>query len=101
MLCAPIPAPAIALGVALSLNNELFKHSIKAYLEAQVTSWTKVDPKPRKQPLKARFPDLYYDNLHMDCYQFCQQCEDYFETAGAKKPNKIPFALLFLRGLVT
>ena len=33
----------------------------------------------------------------MDCYRFCQQCEDHFETAGASKPNRIPFAALFLR----
>ena len=34
----------------------------------------------------------------MDYYRFCQQCEDHFKTAVAKKPNKIPFAALFLRG---
>ena len=37
----------------------------------------------------------------MDCYRFCQQCKDYFEIAGAKRPNRIPFAALFLRGSVT
>ena len=36
----------------------------------------------------------------MDCYRFCQQCEDHFETAGASGPNRIPFAALFLRGSV-
>ena len=34
-------------------------------------------------------------------YPFYQQCEDHFETAGAKRLNKITFAALFLRGLVT
>ena len=56
---------------------------------------------PRKRPLKTRFPDLYYGNSQMDCYRFCQQCKDYFETAGVKGPNKILFAALFLHGLVT
>ena len=98
---APTPAPATALVVALSLDNELFKQFIKAYLEAQVPCQTEVGPEPCKQPLKAQFPDLYYDNLHMDCYQFCQQCKDYFKTARAKKTNRILFAALFLRGLVT
>ena len=37
----------------------------------------------------------------MDCYQFCQQCENHLETAGAKGPNRISFAALFLRWLVT
>ena len=59
-----------------------------------------VPAKPREQPLKARFPDFYYGNSHMDCYRFCQQCEDHFETAGARGPNRIPFAASFLRGTV-
>ena len=74
---------------------------MKAYLEAQVPGQTEVDPEPCEQSLKARFPDLYYGNSHMDCYRFCQQCKDHFETAGAKGPNRIPFAALFLRGSVT
>ena len=41
---------------------------MKAYLEAQVPSQTKVDPEPPKQLFKARFLDFYYGNLHMDCY---------------------------------
>ena len=32
----------------------------------------------------------------MDCYNFCQQCEDYFATAGATEPTRIPFATSFL-----
>ena len=98
---APTPAPATAPAAAPSSDNELFKQFMKAYLEAQVPGRTEVDSEPRKQPLKARFPDLYYGNSHMDCYRFYQQCKDYFETAGAKRPNRIPFAALFLRGLVT
>ena len=93
-------APATALALTLSLDNELFQQFMKAYLEAQVTSQTKVDPELCKQPLKARFLDLYYDNLHIDCYWFYQQCKDHFETAKGKKLNKIPFAASFLRGLV-
>ena len=34
----------------------------------------------------------------MDCYQFCQQYEDHFETAGVTGPNRVLFAVLFLRG---
>ena len=70
-VAAPSSAPALA-ATAPSLDNELFKQFMKAYLEAQVPGRTEVDPEPREQPLKARFPDLYYGNLHMDCYQFCQ-----------------------------
>ena len=98
---APTPAPATAPAAALSSDNKLFKQFMKAYLKAQVPGRTEVDSEPCKQSLKARFPDLYYSNSHMDCHQFCQQCKDYFETAGAKGPNKILFAALFLRRLVT
>ena len=93
-------APSFA-ATAPFLDNKLFKQFMKVYLEAQVPGRTEVDPKPCKQPFKARFPDLYYGNLHMDCYRFCQQCEDHFETARAKRPNRIPFAAFFLCRSVT
>ena len=98
---APTLAPATAPAATLSSDKELFKQFIKAYLEAQVLGQTKVDSESYKQPLTARFPDFYYVNSHMDCYQFYQQCKDHFETAGAKRLNKIPFAASFLRGSIT
>ena len=66
------PTPALAV-TALSLDNELFKQFIKTYLKAQVPAQIapEIDPKPCKQSLKARFPDLYYGYLYIDCYQFC------------------------------
>ncbi len=33
----------------------------------------------------------------MECYNFCQQCEDHFAIYGATGPNRIPFAAFFLR----
>ncbi len=33
----------------------------------------------------------------MECYNFCQQCEDYFAICGATGPNQIQFAASFLR----
>ena len=86
----PFPAPAS--------TDELFKQFMKVYLKAQTPA--PVQAKPREELLKARFPDLYYGNSHMDCYRFCQQYEDHFETAGATRPNRIPFAVSFLRGTV-
>ena len=32
----------------------------------------------------------------MECYNFCQQCEDYFATAGAIGLNQILFTTFFL-----
>ena len=99
----PILVVAIGLAVAPPLDNKLFKQFIKAYLETQMPGWIvpKIDLKPCKQLFKARFPDLYYSNLHMDCYQFYQQCKDYFKTVGAKGSNRIPFAASFLYRLIT
>ena len=59
------------------------------------------EPKPevsRERPLKAKVPDVYFEKSHMDCYHFCQQCKDLFETAGATGSNRTPFAASFLRG---
>ena len=95
---APTHTPVLAQAPAPASTNELFKQFIKAYLEAQTP--TLVPAEPQKQPLKARFPNLYYGNSHMDCYYFCQKCVDHFETAGATGPNRIPFPASFLSGTV-
>lgn len=47
--------------------------------------------------LKTRNPELYFGNLYIECYYFCQQCEDHFEIAGAKSHKRNFFATLFLR----
>ena len=44
-------------------------------------------PAECERPLKAKVPEMYNSKLHMDCYYFCQQYEDYFETAGATGTN--------------
>lgn len=33
-----------------------------------------------KQLPKARFPELYFGKLHLDCYRFCLQYKDHFDT---------------------
>ena len=43
---------------------------MKAYLEAQTP--TPIQAEPQKQLFKACFLKLYYENLYMDCYRFCQ-----------------------------
>ncbi len=47
--------------------------------------------------LKAKTPDVYHGRSHMEYYNFCQQCEDHFDTCGAIVPNQIPFVATFLR----
>ena len=49
---------------------------------------------------KAQNPDLYYGNSYMECYYFCQQCKDDFETTKAKSHKRIPFAEIFLKNYI-
>ena len=74
------------------------KLALELFVKGQEYGQLQASSVLRKQPLKARFPDLYYRNSHLDCYRFCQQCKDHFETAGANGPNRVPFAASFLRG---
>ena len=83
-----------ALTPASLSTNELFKGFMKTYLESN--QGPSQLPEERKQPLKAKRLDIYYGKLHMDCYHFCQQCEDHFETSRATKTNRTPFAVSFL-----
>ena len=52
--------------------------------------------KPKEQPFKACFLDLYFGKLYLDCYRFCQQYKDQFDTARANRDNRTPFATSFL-----
>ena len=56
---------------------------------------------PRERPLKARTPETYWGKSHMECYHFCQQCEDCFKTLGATGMNRTPFTASFLRGSIS
>ena len=49
-----------------------------------------------REKLKARSSDVYRRKFHIDCYNFCQQYENYFATAGATGPTRILFATSFL-----
>ena len=93
------PVVSRALTPTPPSTNELFKQFMKAYLESNQGSNQPL--KERKQPLKAKVPDTYYGKLHMDCYYFCQQCKDHFETSWAIGTNQNPFAAFFLRGNIS
>ena len=91
---APTPAFALAPTPALPSINKLFKQFMKAYLETNQRP--NQPPAECKRPLKSKVPDVYYGKLHMDCYHFCQQYKDYFETSWATRTNSIFFAAFFL-----
>ena len=54
---------------------------------------------PCERPLKARFPDIYWGKTHLECYNFFQQCKDYFTTAGAMGPNRVLFVATFFNNI--
>ena len=92
-ILAPAPAPAPA---PAKYTDTDFHQFMKVFMDTQERSET--HKRPRESLFKACFPDLYYEKSHMDCYQFCQQCENHFEIAGATGPNRISFAASFLHG---
>ena len=57
--------------------------------------------KAHLEKLKARSPDLYRGKSHMNWYNFCQQCEDYFAIAEAIGSTRISFAASFLRNRIS
>ena len=81
-------------------ENDL-QRILKAVLEAQAPAPAPAVSETPREKLKARSPDVYRGKSHMDCYNFCQQCEDYFATAGATGPTRIPFAASFLRDRIS
>ena len=84
--------PAVKPSVPKYIDKDLQK-ILRTVLEARASPFDGI----REKLLKARLPDVYRGKFHMECYNFCQQCEDHFATAGAKGPNRIPFAASFLR----
>ena len=73
-------------------TEEDLQRILKTVFEARTPS----SDGPGEKPLKARSPDVYCGKSHMECYNFCQKCEDHFATAGAKTPNRISFTASFL-----
>ena len=95
----PAPVPTLVPTPAPPSSNKLFRQFMRAYLESN--QGPRQPPAECKQSLKAKVPEMYYGKSHMDCYHFCQQCKDHFETAGATGTNRTPFAASFLHGSIS
>ena len=95
---APTPAPASVPGPPGRYTDEDLQRATKLALELFVKGQKhgQANSALRDGALKARNPDLYYGSLHMECYYFCRQCEDYFDTTGATGHKRVPFAASFL-----
>ena len=91
-----LKSPAAATSIPKYSKKDL-QGIFKSVLEAWAPAPAPVISKEPWEKLKARSPDVYHGKSHMDYYNFCQQCEDYFATAGATGPTQIPFAASSLR----
>ena len=97
LISASVPTPISAL--ALPSFDELFKEFMRGYLESNQGSRQPLAE--RKQFLKAKISEVYYNNSHIDCYHFYEQYEDHFETAGATGTNRTLFATFFFCGNIS
>ena len=75
----PLPLPALAPVPAPVVATSLYYESVYEWL------W------------KAQSPDIYRNKTHIECYNFFQQCKDYFATAGATELKQVLFAATFLK----
>lgn len=71
----------------------VMKLCIDSFIQVQAQ---RPEQRPRKPPLKVRFPVLYYAKSHMECYHSDQQYDDDFDTAGATSSDCTPFAISFI-----
>ena len=95
---APIPSEAPTPPLVPPPAKDLFTKFMKVFME---TTQAQALAEPRERPLKTRTPEIYWSKFHIDCYHFCQQCEDHFKTSGATEINRTPFATTFLRGPIS
>ena len=90
---ALIPLEAPTLPLVSSFTEDFFIRFMKVIMETTqaqtLTEW-------QKRQLKARTSDTYFKKFYIDCYYFCQQCEDYFKISSATRMNHTPFAAIFL-----
>ena len=98
----PVTVVAIAAtNVIKYTKNDLqriFKTILKAQTLAPVPASTLVTSKEsRNKLLKARSSGVYCRKFQMDCYNFCQQSENYFTIAEATETNRISFVTSLFR----
>ena len=81
-------------------TKDLFTKFMKAFVES-TQIWEREQAEPREQLLKVRSPETYSRKSHIDCYHFCQQCEDHFETSGTTRMNRTSFVASFFYGTIS
>lgn len=101
-LIPALDASSTTLSIAEYIKKNL-KFIFKMVLETQASTPASLIflEGLRKYFLKTWFLKVYTRENQIDCYNFCQQCEDHFTMVRAKNPNQIYFANSFLRDLST
>ena len=112
------PSKAKSLANALAVAFSVLKYSkddlqqiLKAVLEARAPIPIPAPtPTPVPAPvvsevlwekLKTRSLDVYCGKSYMDCYNFCQQCKNYFATARTIGPTQTSFAASFFQDRIS
>lgn len=89
----PIAVIVITAPPVPKYTKEELQQILKPVLEAQASITSK---ESENRLLKAYFPDDYYKKSYIECFNFCQQCEDYFAAIRVKGINQIFFTAYFL-----
>ena len=96
-------SPPAAINIPKYSKDDLqriFKTVLEAWVPALAPAPAPVPApvvfKVPQEKLKARSSDVYGGKSHIDCYNFCQQCENYFATIGVTESTQILFATSFL-----
>lgn len=97
-LPAPGP-PALDLGPLTLVDFQFFMKTIIKMAKNQVSLVVSAIARKKtfNKLLKTRNLDLYYGNLPIEYYYFCQQCKDYFETTEVKSHRRVAFIASFLK----
>lgn len=84
-----------------ALTNVLFKQLIKTCIRQTQNKDYPASPRDNTDKcLKPKNPDLYYVNLYIKYYYFCQQCENHFEIVGLLGHKHILFVVGFLKNCI-
>ena len=94
------PIDPLAVGPFKLSIAKYTKEDLQKILRTVLETQTLPSNGPREKPLKVISPDVYCGKSHMECYNFCQQCEDHFATAKAKGANHIFFTTSFLHNCI-
>lgn len=77
-------------------KNDL-QRIFKVVLDVKPFATRKNFNKSQERILKPWALDVYMNKFHIDCYNFIQQCENYFANSGSKGHNQVPFVTIFFK----